>query len=61
MKKNIFGYILFILGNLFLLSSLIVFLKYDVDTDGFIGLIFLLISITEIIFGTKLSLHKENK
>lgn len=61
MKKNIFGYILFILGNLFLLSSLIVFLKYDVDTDGFIGLILLLISITEIIFGTKLSLHKENK
>ena len=54
MKKNIFGYILFILGNLFLLSSLIVFLKYDVDTDGFIGLILLLISITEIIFGTKL-------
>lgn len=61
MKKNIFGYILFILGNLFLLSSLIVFLKYDVDTDGFIGLILLLISITEIILGTKLSLHKENK
>lgn len=61
MKKNIFGYILFILGNLFLLSSLIVFLKYDVDNDGFIGLILLLISITEIIFGTKLSLHKENK
>ena len=61
MKKNIFGYIFFFLGNLFLLSSLIVFLKYDVDTDGFIGLILLLISITEIIFGTKLSLHKENK
>ena len=61
MKKNIFGYILFILGNLFLLSSLIVFLKYDVDNEGFIGLILLLISITEIIFGTKLSLHKENK
>ena len=61
MKKNIFGYILFILGNLFLLSSLIVFLKSDVDNDGFIGLILLLISITEIIFGTKLSLHKENK
>lgn len=60
MKKNIFGYILFILGHVFLIIGLSKFPNYDNDTDLGVCLIFLLIAIVQIVFGVKLSLNKNN-
>ena len=59
MKKNIFGFILFFLGNIFLLTGLLKLSKYDTDFDVIFSILFIGISIIEIILGIKLSFSKD--
>ena len=59
MKKNIFGFILFFLGNIFLLTGLLKLSKYDTDIDVIFSILFIGISIIEIILGIKLSFSKD--
>ena len=59
MKRNIFGFILFFLGNIFLLTGLLKLSQYDTDIDVIFSILFIGISIIEIILGIKLSFSKD--
>lgn len=58
MKKNIFGYLSFICGNVFLFSGINKMQQADNDESSFFALIFIFIALIEIFCGIIFSIDK---
>ncbi len=61
MNKNIFGYCLFILGNIFLLIGLDKISVSETDLEIWISFIFIVIALVECFYGIKFIINKKEK